>query len=69
MLSPILDVLKAAVGFLVVIGFWLAIQAYARRQSGCARDRDMLDYLLNGCGGCTRGGNCNSSKERARIIN
>jgi hypothetical protein len=63
----LLGVLRVAAGFFIVLAIWLAIQGFARRRSGCARDRDMLDYMLHGCGGCLHGGQCESSKERARI--
>jgi hypothetical protein len=67
-IGALLNVLKAACGFFIVMSVWLGIQAFARRRSGCARDRDMLDYMLYGCATCLHGGNCDKSKERARII-
>jgi len=63
----VVAVLKAAAGFMIVMAVWLGIQGYARRQGGCARDRDMLDYMLHGCGNCLHGNTCEKSKERARI--
>jgi len=67
-IDALLSVLKVAAGFFIVMAIWLGIQGFARRRSGCARDRDMLDYMLHGCGGCLHGGNCDRSKERARIV-
>jgi hypothetical protein len=67
-LSALVSVLKAAAGFFIVMSAWLAIQAFARRRGGCARDRDMLDYMLHGCGNCLHGNTCEKSKERSRII-
>lgn len=64
----LLSVLRAAAGFFIVMAVWLGIQAFARRRGGCARDRDMLDYMLHGCGNCLHGGNCEKSKERAAGI-
>jgi hypothetical protein len=68
LVSALLNVVVVAAGFFVVMSIWLGIQAYARRRGGCAKDRDMLDYMLNGCASCRKGGNCSSSKERARIV-
>ena len=68
LIDAVLGILKASAGFFIVIGIWLGIQAFARKKNGCAPDRDMLDYMLHGCGGCLHGGNCDKSKERARII-
>ena len=67
-LSALFSVLKAAVGFFIVMSVWLAIQGIARRRGGCARDRDMLDYMLHGCGNCLHGSTCEKSKERSRIV-
>lgn len=66
LLAALLGVLKAAAGFFIVMAAWLGIQAFARRRSGCAKDRDMLDYMLHGCGNCMHGSSCEKSKERAR---
>ena len=66
--DAVLSVLKAAAGFFIVLAVWLGIQAFARRKSGCARDRDMLDYMLHGCGNCLHGSSCGKSKERARSL-
>ena len=65
MIGYLLSVLKAAAGFFIVMSVWLGIQAWARKRGGCARDRDMLDYMLHGCGNCLHGGNCEKSKGRA----
>ena len=65
MIGVLLGVLKAAAGFFVVMAVWLGIQAFARRRGGCARDRDMLDYMLHGCGNCLHGGHCEKSKGRS----
>jgi len=64
--DALFGVLKAAAGFFIVLSVWLAIQAFARKKNGCARDRDMLDYMLHGCGNCLHGGKCEKSEERAR---
>ncbi len=67
-IDALLSVLKAAAGFFIVMAVWLGIQGYARRKTGCAKDRDMLDYMLHGCANCLHGGNCEKSKERAQIL-
>ena len=67
LITDLLAALKAAAGFFIVMSIWLGIQAFARKRGGCARDRDMLDYMLNGCGNCLHGGKCEKSKERGRI--
>jgi hypothetical protein len=66
-IGALFGVLKAAGGFFVVMSVWLGIQAFARRKSGCARDRDMLDYMLHGCANCLHGGNCDKSKEAQEL--
>jgi hypothetical protein len=68
LIAAVLGVLKAAAGFFIVMAIWLGIQAFARKRGGCARDRDMLDYMLHGCGNCLHGNTCEKSNERARIV-
>jgi hypothetical protein len=68
LVATTISVLKAAAGFFIVMAVWLGIQAFARKRSGCARDRDMLDYMLHGCGNCLHGNTCEKSKDRARIV-
>ena len=63
MLDALFDVLKAALGFFTVLAIWVGIQAYARRRAGCGRDRDMLEFMLNGCGGCANRENCSKRKK------
>lgn len=67
LIFALVSALKAAAGFFIVMAIWLGIQAFARKRSGCASDRDMLDYMLHGCGNCLHGNTCEKSKERARI--
>jgi hypothetical protein len=57
-LGALLAVLKAAAGMFIVLGIWLGVQNFVRRKSGCGRDRDMLDFMLHGCGGCSNNANC-----------
>ena len=49
-----LALLKAMAGFGIVLGGWLLIQYFIRRKSGCTGDKDPLDYMPNGCAGCSR---------------
>jgi hypothetical protein len=67
-LRDLLNVVRVAAGFFVVMAGWIGIQAFARRRSGCARDRDMLDYMLHGCGSCLNSGKCTKSEERTRTV-
>ena len=52
MLTALLQFATAIAGMAIVLGLWFVIQAVVRRRSACHGDRDLLDYLLNGCGGC-----------------
>lgn len=57
-MGALLDVVKAAAGMFAVMSVWIGIQAFVRRRSRCGRDRDMLEFMLNGCGGCSNAGIC-----------
>ena len=46
----IFSFLKGILGFVVLMGIWFVVQAWARRYSRCARDHDMLEG--HGCGAC-----------------
>jgi hypothetical protein len=48
-------------GFVLLMGIWFAVQAWARAHSRCARDHDMLEG--HGCGACNHLGAC-SREER-----
>jgi hypothetical protein len=61
-LNAFLDVLNVAAGFFVVLSIWLGIQTFVRRRTSCGRDRDMLDFMLNGCGGCANRATCTKRK-------
>jgi hypothetical protein len=46
---------KAVAGFGVVLGLFIAVQYFIRRQSGCANaNKDLLDYMPHGCANCSR---------------
>jgi hypothetical protein len=61
-IDALFDVLRVAGGFLTVMVVWIAIQAFVRRKSSCGRDRDMLDFMLNGCGACANKSACSHKK-------
>ena len=61
--ATLLELLKAMAGFAIVLGGWLLIQYFIRRQSGCARDKDPLDYMPHGCAGCQGKGHCKKLKD------
>lgn len=52
-------------GFATVLGIFLLIQTFIRRQSGCARDKDPLDYMPHGCGACHKTGTGTCSRGAA----
>lgn len=46
---------KTVAGFAAVLGFWILVQMYIRRQSGCvSQDKDLLDYMPHGCSNCSK---------------
>jgi hypothetical protein len=61
-MSDVLNLLKAVGGMFLVLTLWVSIQAFVRRRSGCKNpDKDVLDFMLNGCGGsCSHKANCHS---------
>ena len=61
-MAPLFDLFKVSAGFFIVMTAWFAIQAFIRRRSGCARDRDVLDYMLHGCGSCVNRDHCPKRK-------
>ena len=58
MLNTIISLLATILGLFVALGAWFAIQSYFRWKSGCGGDRDLLDYMAHGCGGCKGTGAC-----------
>ena len=68
MLNALFDVLKAALGFMIVLSAWIGIQAFVRSRSSCGKDRDMLDFMLNGCGGCANKATCSRKKGLVRPL-
>lgn len=68
-LEGIGSLLRAVAGMFIVLGVWAAVQGLARRRSGCKNpDKDLLDYMLHGCGGeCGGKDGCHSSQPAGRI--
>ncbi|MBL8237927.1 MAG: hypothetical protein JNM66_10940 [Bryobacterales bacterium] len=59
------DLARAMAGMAAVLGAWFALQLFLRKRSGCRNpDKDILDFMLNGCGGggCGGKGECHSKK-------
>ena len=60
------DLARAMAGMGIVLGGWFALQLFLRKRSGCRNpDKDILDFMLNGCGGsgsCGGKGECHSKK-------
>jgi hypothetical protein len=61
-----IELVKAISGMFIVLTLWVAIQRFVRRRSGCPNpDKDVLDFMLNGCGGgCSGKGLCHIDSER-----
>ncbi len=56
------NLVRAVAGMFVVLGVWALIQRLVRQRSGCGDpDKDMLEFMLHGCGeGCGGKGECHS---------
>lgn len=62
MQESLIDFLKVSAGFFVVLGAWFGFQELLRRRSHCGREKDMLQFMLGGCGSCANRGTCESKK-------
>jgi len=58
MLHTILTLAGTILGLFLALGAFYLMQSYFRWKSGCGGDRDLLDYMAHGCGGCKGGGEC-----------
>jgi len=59
MTSPLLAILGTATAIFIVLGGWILFLAFIRKRSGCPNpDKDVLDFMAHGCGGCTGSGLC-----------
>ena len=60
------DLFKGILGMLVVVGAWLALQAFVRKRSACGADEDVLEHMAHGCAGCDGAGLCRNPQSRGR---
>ncbi len=62
-MNPLFEFLVAVSGMFLALLLWVGVQDLVRRRSGCRNpDKDVLDFLLNGCGGsCGNKGHCHSA--------
>ena len=58
-----MELVRTIIGFAIVLGGWVLLQSFIRKQSGCAGDKDLLDYMPNGCAGCSRSGECRKRRD------
>ena len=58
MWSTLITLVTTVLGLFVTLGAWFLIQSYFRWKSGCGGDRDLLEYMAHGCGGCKDSGSC-----------
>ena len=54
-------------GLFLVLGFWMSLQAFVRKGSGCRSDHDVLDYMAHSCGGCEKGQTCRNRMKEAGL--
>ena len=58
-MEALFDLAKAMLGMLTVMVLWFGVQGFIRRRSsGCSSNRDVLDFMKNGCAGCKGNGAC-----------
>ena len=57
-MEALFSLAKTILAFLVVMIVWFGVQAFVRRRSGCGSHHDVLDFMKNGCAGCTGNGAC-----------
>jgi hypothetical protein len=54
--------LTGILGFVLLMGIWFLVQAWARKQSSCPREHDMLEG--HGCGACDHLGACSRDERK-----
>lgn len=64
MTDALYSLFTAVAGFLAVFGGWLAIQHFVRAHSGCHANKDTLEHLAHGCGGCRKGRVCSNRRQQ-----
>jgi len=63
-LHTILTLVSTIVGLFLALGAFFLIQSYFRWKSGCGGDRDLLEYMAHGCGGCKGDGPCSRAQAK-----
>lgn len=58
----ILSFLDGILGFALLMGIWFLVQGWARKDSHCARDHDMLEG--HSCGACDHSGACSRDERK-----
>jgi hypothetical protein len=56
------DMLKAVFGVMLLMGVWIAVQAFLRKRLAKPRDFDVLEEMTHGCGACGHPHGCGGSK-------
>lgn len=67
MLDALIQLATVSGGIFLVLGLWIAFQAFVRKGSGCSTDHDVLDYMAHSCGGCERGQTCQNRMKHAGL--
>jgi hypothetical protein len=62
-MESLLKFAQAFIGFLLVLLAWFGVQAFIRRGSGCASNKDVLDFMKHGCAGCKGDGACHNRRK------
>ena len=64
MIEALTSLLLAVGGMFVILCLWVWIQAQVRRRSnGKNPDKDVLEFMVNGCANCTGKGSCHTDDE------
>lgn len=62
--GAIFELLKTFAGFFILLAAWFGFQAILRRRSHCGGEKDMLQFMLGGCGSCANRGTCETKKRK-----
>jgi hypothetical protein len=62
MLETLRNLAGAVAGMFAILSAWVWLQGVVRRRSGCHNpEKDVLEFMLHGCGGGCKGkGSCHS---------
>ena len=61
-----IDFLKVSAAFFMVLAVWVGFQSFVRKHTPCGKDRDVLEFMLGGCGRCANRGTCEFYAKRQR---